>query len=67
MRQLDWMAPDDSPRRLALMTAIDRINARWGRGTLTLGVEQLSHGWAMRQERLSPRYTTRWEDVPIAR
>ena len=24
-------------------------------------------GWGMKQERRTPQYTTRWEDVPVAR
>ncbi|MFO1421986.1 MAG: DUF4113 domain-containing protein, partial [Candidatus Competibacteraceae bacterium] len=41
--------------------------ARWGRGTLRAAREGFSQPWAMRQDRRSPAYTTRWEDLPAAR
>ena len=35
--------------------------------TLKIAAEGTTQGWKMKQERLSPRYTTRWEDLPEAR
>jgi DNA polymerase V len=54
-------APPDRP---ALMRVIDRANAQWGRGTLRLAAEGVSQAWQMRRERVSPAYTSRWEDLP---
>ncbi len=51
----------------ALMRALDGLNARWGRGTLTYAAAGMARPWRMRQLRLSPRYTTRWDDLPVAR
>jgi DNA polymerase V len=59
--QLFDAAPPDRP---ALMQVIDRANAMWGRGTLRLASEGVSKPWQMRRERISPAYTTRWEDLP---
>jgi DNA polymerase V len=53
-------ADDRSNRR---MVAIDAINNRWGRHTIRTGSQGYRAPWAMRQDNLSPRYTTRWEDV----
>jgi DNA polymerase V len=53
-----------SPGRPALMEVIDRANARWGRGTLKLAAEGVIKPWQMKRERVSPAYTTRWEDLP---
>lgn len=54
-----------------LMEAMDRVNARFGKGTVhvaSTGVpEQDESGWRMRQERRTPRYTTKIDDIPIAR
>lgn len=50
-----------------LMSAVDRINARFGRGAVGLGLTPQGDQWEMRQERLSPRFTTRWQDIPKAR
>jgi DNA polymerase V len=52
------------------MQAFDQLNDRFGRGTVHLGSTGASDGprrWAMRQEHLSPQYTTRWSDLPWAR
>lgn len=50
-----------------LMKAIDRVNGRFGRGAVHLGLSSHSSSWRSRQDHLSPRYTTRWKDIPCAR
>jgi len=53
-----------------LMQTLDRLNQRYGRGTLSVassGITTRHKIWSMRQERLTPRYTTAWADMPIAR
>ncbi len=48
----------------ALMKVVDRINGTWGRGTVRSAAEGTTKAWAMKRERMSPRWTTRWEEVP---
>jgi DNA polymerase V len=48
----------------ALMQVMDRINQRWGRGTLKLAAEGVEQAWKMRRERMSPAYTTSWKELP---
>jgi DNA polymerase V len=50
----------------ALMQVMDRINAMWGRGTLRSAAEGIEKGWKMKREKVSPGYTTNWEQVPVA-
>ena len=50
-----------------LMVAMDAVNSVWGRGTLRTGAAGMSKGWAMRSENRSPRYTTNWVELPIAK
>ncbi len=59
-------------RHQRLMLALDAVNDRFGKGTLRLGstrvrsirvAEPQPAGWEMKQERRSPRYTTRWGEV----
>ena len=69
-RQLSFLEPrgEEKARRDALMRVLDRANAKYGRGTLTLAASGLGKKeWHMRQERRSPRYTTSWAELPIAR
>jgi DNA polymerase V len=48
-----------------LMQVMDRINAIWGRGTLRSAAEGIEKGWKMKREKVSPGYTTCWEQVPV--
>jgi DNA polymerase V len=48
-----------------LMTTLDRINCRMGRGTLKLASEGIGQDWKMKRGNMSPAYTTRWDELPI--
>jgi len=53
-----------------LMTALDTINQRFGKGTMKMasaGLDGDRRVWSMKQERRTPAYTTHWEDMPVAR
>jgi len=47
----------------ALMDAVDKINAAFGQQKVRLASQDLKRVWKMRQEKLSPRYTTRLSDI----
>ena len=59
--------------RAKLMSAMDALNNRFGRDSVRLGTTAAaSNGaevrvWATKQERRSPRYTTRWDEIPVVR
>jgi DNA polymerase V len=59
--------------RTKLMSAMDTLNNRFGRDSVRLGTTAAaSHGaeirvWATKQERRSPRYTTRWDEMLVVR
>ncbi len=48
-----------------IMAAIDRINSTVG--TIKLATTGVTQQWAMKRDRLSPAYTTRWQDIPLVR
>ncbi|MCF2827094.1 MULTISPECIES: Y-family DNA polymerase [unclassified Pseudoalteromonas] len=54
-------ASQDNPE---LMKTIDDINKRYGITAARLGSEVQNNDWIMKREFLSPRYTTRWPDIP---
>ena len=50
-------------RNDALMTALDSINSRFGKGTLRSCQEGFSKQWTMKSNIKSPAYTTRFDEV----
>ncbi|MBU2525687.1 MAG: Y-family DNA polymerase [Bacteroidetes bacterium] len=48
---------------LPLMQAIDRLNRKYGEPKVKLGIQDLRRTWKMKQERLSPKYTTQISDI----
>lgn len=59
-------------QRAGLMQTIDGLNRRYGRDAVHIGSAAGGPGartraWATRQDRRSPRYTTRWSEMPIVR
>lgn len=61
---------DDCVERTRLMTALDDLNLRFGRGAVTIasaGLDGDHRAWSMKQERRTPAYTTRYEDMAVAR
>ena len=59
----DPAARDKAAKAMAVM---DAINRTWGRGTLRSAAAGTSSKWAMRSDNRSPRYTTQWEELPVA-
>lgn len=50
-----------------LMSAMDAINAAYGRNTVRLAVTGVHNNWAAKREKASPNYTIRWEELPVAK
>lgn len=64
------LGDDFEKDRTRLMIAMDTLNGRFGKGTVqvasagnSIAVKQ----WAMRQERITPAYTTSWDQIAVAR
>ena len=53
-------------KRKRLDEIMDTINARFGDGALRLSQDdRLNRRWMPKKERVSPRYTTSWGDLPV--
>ena len=57
----------------ALAEAIDNLNREYGKETVGLAAAGLPDGegnlarkWTMKRQERSPRYTTRWDELPVA-
>lgn len=57
------MFTKENPKHEALMEVIDRMNHSIGQKKLKLACQDLGRTWKMNQERLSPRYTTRLDEI----
>lgn len=59
---------ENKPRKnsTALMEAIDRLNSS-GKGKVWFAGQGIEKNWAMKREMLSPAYTTRYSDLPVAK
>jgi DNA polymerase V len=77
--ELDMFGSEDGktdiePHRPALMQAMDALNRRFGRGAVRIGCTTTARAgdtgaasWSVRQDRRTPRYTTRWDEMPVVR
>ncbi len=66
--QFDLLQPkQNEPRNHRRMHAIDTVNHKHGRNTLMFAASGIEKPWSMRSSMKSPRYTTRWEDLPVAK
>lgn len=54
-------------RDKALMKTVDRINTAWGSNTVKYGTSGLEQPWRMRRAKLSPRYTTNWDEMLVVK
>lgn len=54
---------EENPKHLAIMKAMDHLNAKIGDRKVKLGTQNLSLTWNMNQNHLSPRYTTRFNEI----
>ena len=59
--------PEDIDRRTRLNDVLDRVNVKFGRGSLGLAGAGIQKSWQMNRGMLSPAYTTRFDQLPRAR
>ncbi len=50
----------------ARMQALDAVNARYGKNTLRYAATGLSKAWQPKHQFRSPRYTSNWDELPVA-
>lgn len=54
---------NSDPKHKPLMAAVDKVNRALGEQKVKLGGQDLKRPWKMKQEHLSPRYTTRLSEI----
>ncbi len=65
-QQLNMFYNQD-PKHQPLMQTIDYLNAKYAKHKIKLASQDLQRTWKMRQERLSPRYTTNINDIIVVK
>ena len=61
---------EPADQRPGLMSAMDRLNDRFGRGSVALSSAGLAgdrRSWVMKQDFKAPNDTAHWADMPVAR
>jgi len=54
---------NENPKHKLLMSTIDTINRKIGSAKVKIANQDLGRTWKMRQEKLSPRYTSSWNEL----
>ncbi|TXB66204.1 Y-family DNA polymerase [Vicingus serpentipes] len=57
------MFTSENPKHQALMKVMDKLNHVIGQKKLKLACQDMDRTWKMNQEKLSPRYTTRLDEI----
>jgi len=57
----DWQSQEK------LIAVVDQINRKYGAETLTFGIVGKKQSWRMRSENRSWRFTTKWDELPLAK
>ena len=61
---------DEGPDHSKLMSTLDQLNQRFGRGTVLMasaGLAGEQRAWVMKQDRRTPQYTTCWKDLAVVK
>lgn len=53
----------DTPRSQARRRAVDALNRRFGRDTVSFAASARRRAWKLRSEFISPRFTTNWDEL----
>ncbi|MFC1607090.1 Y-family DNA polymerase [Candidatus Latescibacterota bacterium] len=64
--QTDLFHARDFEGSKRLMEALDHVNTVMGTGTLKYAAMGINQRWKTRFNKRSPRYTTRWSELPVA-
>jgi DNA polymerase V len=60
--QVDLFDTVDRDAQKKAMDVLDKLNNKYGKDTVKIATQGTSRKWKLRQEKLSPSYTTQWSD-----
>jgi DNA polymerase V len=68
MELFDTSSSSRVPLPSSLYKAVDALNARYGKGKVFSAAEGIGKkSWHMKRQKLSPRPTTRWDELMVVR
>ncbi|WP_417882055.1 DUF4113 domain-containing protein, partial [Xanthomarina gelatinilytica] len=53
----------ENPKHEPIMNVVDRLNKAYGNNKIKFGSQSLGRQWKMKQEKLSPRYSTNIQEI----
>lgn len=62
----EQQSDEQRERNEKLMATLDKLNREHGRNTVRIGMPRKANIWELRCEHRTPRYTTKWNELPIA-
>lgn len=65
-RQIGVFVAGPNEKLLKLSGVVDKLNCRYGQDKLRLASQLYNPDWPMKQQYLSKRYTTRWDEILTA-
>ena len=65
--QHDLFTLGQSTGAFKTMESLDKINLRYGRGSIFFGRQGIKREWSMARDFKSPAYTTRFQDIPVVK
>jgi len=54
---------NSNPKHGPLFAVVDKLNKAYGQQKVKLASQDAGRTWKMKQERLSPRYTTKFDEI----
>lgn len=58
------LSDEKRERNDRLMATLDKLNREHGKNTVRLGMARKGNAWELRCQHRTPRYTTRWDELP---
>ncbi len=65
--QADFFWKPSSPSKRKLIKSLDFLNEKYGYGSIQIASAGIHQPWQMKRDFKSPHYTTRWNDIPVAK
>lgn len=61
------LSDEKRARNERLMATLDKLNREHGKNTVRLGMPRKGNAWELRCEHRTPRYTSRWDELAVAK